>query len=126
MLESRGFGQIIRKWRKIFLVGGSFHVRINDTNSPYFVAGKGLKQGDPFPPILYNFVADVFSKTLSKAAQSNLIRGLLPGVVPGGVTSFQYVGDTIFFLVNDVSMAQNLKWLLTCFEQNVWDAYKLP
>jgi mannosylglycoprotein endo-beta-mannosidase len=39
-LESRGFGQIIRKWIKSFLVGGSFHVRINDTNSPYFVAGK--------------------------------------------------------------------------------------
>jgi hypothetical protein len=83
-------------------------------------------RGIPFPPILYNFVVDVFSKMLFKAAQNNLIRGLLPGVVPGGVISLQYVGDTILFLVNDVSMAQNLKWILTCFEQNVWDAYKLP
>jgi hypothetical protein len=48
MLESRGFGPVLRKWIRSFLVVGSFCVRIKDTYSPYFVARKGLKQGDPF------------------------------------------------------------------------------
>jgi mannosylglycoprotein endo-beta-mannosidase len=43
MLESRGFGHGIRNWIKSFLVGGSFCVRINDTNNSYFGARKGLK-----------------------------------------------------------------------------------
>jgi hypothetical protein len=44
MLASRGFGPIIRGWIRSFLFGGSFCVRVNDFNSPYFVVGKGLKQ----------------------------------------------------------------------------------
>jgi hypothetical protein len=98
MLESRGFGPTIRKWIRSLLVGASFCVRINDENGPFFKAGKGLKQGDPSSPILFNLVADVFSKMLSKAVAARLIRGLLPQVVPGGVISLQYADDTILFL----------------------------
>jgi hypothetical protein len=43
MLDSRGFGPILRGLIMNFLVGGSFRVRINDYNSFYFVAVKGLK-----------------------------------------------------------------------------------
>ena len=84
MLLSRGFGSIFRGWIKSMLIGGAFCVRINDENSSFFRAGKGLKHGDPSSPILFNLVADVFSKMLSKAAYAGLIRGLLPQVVPGG------------------------------------------
>jgi hypothetical protein len=116
MLASRGFGPKIRRWIQSFLVGGSSCVRINDTNGPYFKASRGLKQGDPCSPILFNLVADVFTKMLSKAASAGLIRGLLPQVVPGGVISLQYADDTILFLENNERMARNLKWFLSCFE----------
>ena len=97
--------------------GGSFCVRINDINNAYFVAGKGLKQGDPLSPILFDLVGDVFSKMLFKASQNQLIKGLLSDVIPGGVISLQYADDTILFLESDEDMAKKLKWLLTCFEQ---------
>jgi hypothetical protein len=54
---------------------------------------------------------------LFKAAQNGLIRGLLPGVIPGGVIGLQYADVVVLYLDNNISMAQNLKWLLTCFEQ---------
>ena len=75
------------RWIRSLLIGGSLCVRINDENSSYFKVGKGLKQGDPCSPILFNLVADVFSKMLFKAADVGLIRGLLPQVVDGGIIS---------------------------------------
>uniref|UniRef100_A0A8R7PZV3 Reverse transcriptase domain-containing protein n=1 Tax=Triticum urartu TaxID=4572 RepID=A0A8R7PZV3_TRIUA len=53
---------------------------------------------------------------LKKAASQNLISGLLPHVIPGGVVSLQYANDTILFLEKSVHKARNFKWLLSCFE----------
>jgi hypothetical protein len=117
MLKSRGFGVIWRYRIKALLRNSSFCVRLNDINSKYFMAGKGLKQGDPLSPILFNLIADVFSKILYKAADHNLICGLVPHAIPGGDISLQYADDTILFLQKDLGMARNLKWLLTLFEQ---------
>jgi hypothetical protein len=61
-------------------------------------------------------MSDVFTKMLAKAATSNLIQGLLPQVVHGGIVSLQYADDTIIFLEPDIHMARVLKWILTCFE----------
>jgi hypothetical protein len=65
--------------------GGSVGVRINECESHYFLTGKGLRQGDPLSPLLFNFVGDVFTRMLVKAAQQNLISGLLWDFRPGGV-----------------------------------------
>jgi hypothetical protein len=67
--------------------------------------------------LLFNLVADVFTKMLAKAASASLICGLLPQVVLGGIISLQFADDTILFLENSITMSRNLKWLLTFFEQ---------
>lgn len=54
---------------------------------------------------------------LVSASQHNLIRGLCPGFVPGGVTCLQYADNTILFVDNNHETAVNLKWILSCFEQ---------
>jgi hypothetical protein len=54
---------------------------------------------------------------LIKAKCNNLIRGLCPQLYPGGIINLQYADDTILFIENDVEMARNPKWVLTCFEQ---------
>lgn len=43
-------------------------IRINDENRSYFETGKGLRQGDPLSPLLFNIVADVFTKMLRRRA----------------------------------------------------------
>jgi hypothetical protein len=87
-------------------------VRINECESHYFLTEKGLRQGDPLSPLLFNFVGDVFTRMLVKAAQQNLISGLLRDFRPGGVFILQYADDTLLFLKNDIEKAKNLKWLL--------------
>jgi len=97
--------------------GSSICVRINEEGSSYFKAGKGLRQGDPLSPLLFNLVADVFTRMLIKAADQNLITGLMPEAFPGGIISLQYADDTQLFLENDLDKASNFKWLLACFEK---------
>ena len=116
MLQSRGFCPKWIAWIKCTLINSTFAVRINDTNGTYFVGGKGLKQGDPHSTLLFNLVADVFTKMLKKAASQDLISGLLPNIIPGGVVSLQYADDTILFLENSAHKARNFKWFLSCFE----------
>lgn len=83
----------------------------------FFLTGKGLKQGDPVSPLLFNLVVDVLTRMLVKATDKHLIRGLGQDLYPGGVISLQFADDTIMFVDGDPSLATNLKWTLTCFEQ---------
>jgi len=97
MLLSRDFGDTWVSWIMKLVKGGSLCVRINDENSSYFKPGKGLRQGDPLSPLLFNLVADVFTRMLMKVASTNLISGLLPHIIDAGVISLQYADDTLLF-----------------------------
>lgn len=85
VLHSRGFSP---KWIakiKSLVSNGSVGVRINDVSSEFFLSGKGLRQGAPASPLLFNLVADVFTRMLVKAASNNLIAGVFPKNNPSGV-----------------------------------------
>jgi hypothetical protein len=117
MLRSRGFGEVWRSWIRKVVRGGSICVRMNDVNGAYFKIGKGLRQGDPLSPLLFNLVANVFTRMLMKTSSEGLVTGLLPEVCAGGIISLQYADDTLLFLENNLDKARALKWMLTCFEQ---------
>jgi hypothetical protein len=108
MLDSRGFSPRWLKTLKSLLNKGSMGVRINDENSEFFLTSKGVRQGDPISPNLFNFMADVFTRMLIKAANHGHISGLMQSMTHTGVISLQYADDT---------PAINLKWLLSYFEQ---------
>jgi hypothetical protein len=112
LMEHRGFSPGFLNMIKSLLHKGSVGVRINDMNSDYFESTRGVRQGDPVSPILFNFVADVFTRMLIKAAGSNQLAGLLSSFCPSGVISMQYADDMLIFLEKKLESAMNLKWLL--------------
>jgi hypothetical protein len=116
MMSTRGFGSKWIGWIMKLVKCGSIAVRLNDRNSSYFKPGKGLRQGDHLSPLLFNFVADVFTRMLSRAANRGYITGLMTALYPHGVISLQYADDTLLFLGNDAQEACHLKWIIVCFK----------
>ena len=80
----------------------SVGVRINDCNSVFSETFKGVRQGDPASPMLFNLVADVFSRMLNKAAINNFLTGMMSNIFPQGIISLQYADDTLLFLENNL------------------------
>jgi acylphosphatase len=77
ILKARGFGEKMRGWIKNIVFGGSVSVLANGEESATFKTSKGLRQGDPLSPLLFNLVVDALTKMLSKAIGKGLVRGLL-------------------------------------------------
>jgi hypothetical protein len=112
MMVSRVFGGKWISWIMKMVKGGSIAVRLNDENSSFFKLGKGLRQGDPLSPLLFNLVVDIFTRVLIKAASKGHISGLMESMCPEGVISLQYADDTLLFLKHDLNAACHLKWLM--------------
>jgi hypothetical protein len=117
LMISRGFGRKWIGWIIKMVKGGSICIRINDVNSSYFRPGKGLRQGDPLSPLLFNMVVDVFTRMLSKAALKGYISSFMDDVYPGGVISLQYADNTLLFLSHNKKVVVYLKWIMIFFEK---------
>jgi hypothetical protein len=97
--------------------GGSVGIKVNDDIRPYFQTKRGLRQGDPMSPILFNIVADMLALLINRAKTDGQIRGVIPHLVDDGLSILQYADATIIFLDHDLEQAKNLKLLLCAFEQ---------
>jgi hypothetical protein len=83
----------------------------------YFQTKKGLRQGDPLSPILFNLVVDMLAIFIARAKEDGQIQGLIPHLVDDGLSILQYADDTIIFMEHDLEQAKHMKILLCAFEQ---------
>jgi hypothetical protein len=84
-LSIRGFNDKWCTWIKQVVSAGTVCVKINNKMGPYFVSHKGVRQGDPLSPILFNLVADCLTRMIREAQNKNIIRGLTENLIPKGV-----------------------------------------
>jgi len=78
---------------------------------------KGLRQGDPLSPILFNIVVDMLAILINRAKDEGQVSGVVPHLVDGSLSILQYADDTILFMDHDIEKATNMKMLLCAFEQ---------
>nr|AAT01371.1 hypothetical protein [Oryza sativa Japonica Group] len=57
-----------------------------------------------------------FKKAYDKAKDAGHLLGLVPHLVPGGLTHLQYADDTILFMTNSEENIVTVKFLLYCYE----------
>jgi exonuclease III len=116
-MRLKGFNPVWCNWIQQFIEKGSVGIRVNDDIGRYFQTKKGLRQGDPLSPILFNIVADMLAIMIQRAKADDQISGLIPHLVEGGISILQYADDTILFMDNDLDKALNMKLILCLFEQ---------
>jgi hypothetical protein len=95
---------------------GQTTIAVNGEVGHYFRNKRGVRHGDPISPLLFDFVVDALAAILDKANSAGHIQGVVPHLIPGGITHLQYVDDTMTLIQNDDLAIANLKFLLNSFE----------
>ena len=85
-LRMKGLAPKWIQWIKSFISGGRVAINVNDEVGPFFQTRKGLRQGDPLSPILFNLVADMLSIFINRAKVDNQLRGVVPHLFEGGLS----------------------------------------
>jgi len=116
-LRMKGFSHQWCEWVQKFTQGGNVNIKVNDQLGSYFQTRKGLRQGDPMSPILFNIVVDMLAIMIARAKEAAQVEGVIPNLIQDGLSILQYADDTVIFMSHDVEKAVNMKLLLTTFEQ---------
>jgi hypothetical protein len=62
-----GFNELWCSWVKKSLFEGTVSVKLNNEIGSYFQSAKGVRQGDPWSPTLFNLVAESLTKMVLRA-----------------------------------------------------------
>jgi len=94
----------------------SFFVLINGSASPFFHAGRGLRQGCPLSPLLFLLVAEGLSRALKDANKKGLIHGVQ--ISPNlQITHLLFEDDVLMFVSGSVREAGGLQEILSLFSK---------
>jgi hypothetical protein len=92
--------------------GGHVGMKVNDQVGKNFQTKKGVRQGDPLSPILFNIVVDMLAILIKRAKSKGQIEGVISHLVDDGLSILQYANDTILFMEHNLEKARNMKLLL--------------
>jgi hypothetical protein len=101
----------------LFYGGGHVGIKVYDIVGQNFQTKKGVRQGDPLSPLLFNIVVDMLAVIINKAKSKGQIKGVILDLTNDGLSILQYVNDTILFMEHNIDQTQNIKLLQSAFEQ---------
>lgn len=91
-------------------------VLVNGSPTPEFSLQRGLRQGDPLSPFMFNILGEFFHQLMEVAKEKGLIMGVKISTAMNNFTHLQFADDTIIFLSSDVDNVMNMKIILQCFQ----------
>ncbi|XP_038704727.1 uncharacterized protein LOC120000673 [Tripterygium wilfordii] len=115
MLEM-GFGARWRNWIRECISSAKVSVLVNGSPTKEFSMEKGIRQGDPLSPFLFNLAAEGLHQLLEKAEMSGLIKGIAVRKNGLRISHLQYADDTLIFLQAKEKYIQVAKRILRCYE----------
>lgn len=113
IMQARGFPVRWISWMQVLWTTSSSRVCINGEDSEPFRHKRGLRQGDPLSPMLFNIAVDVFQRMV-QAASAILDSPLSPKLTES-IIALQYVDDTAVVARADISCLITFKLVLRLF-----------
>ena len=90
------------------------NLKVNSQLGVNFQTKKGLQQGDPLSPILFNIVVDMLALMTARAKKVGQLQGVIPHLIDDGLSILQYADDTVIFMSYDIR------------RQLIWSSYIVP
>nr|XP_017256449.1 PREDICTED: uncharacterized protein LOC108226007 [Daucus carota subsp. sativus] len=111
--------QFDSKWihwiRKLF-DSSRVSILVNGSPTDEFHPTRGLRQGDPLSPLLFNLIGEALSCLLKSAHNSGLFNGVSVAGYPEKISHLQFADDIILFVANDSHSVRGIKATLKIFE----------
>ena len=97
MMMSMGFCERWRKWIYGCFSSATISILINGSPSRVFVPERGLRQGDPLTPFLFNIAAEGLTELMRTTISKNMFSSYQVGSQKEEINILQYADDTLFF-----------------------------
>nr|XP_017228424.1 PREDICTED: uncharacterized protein LOC108203774 [Daucus carota subsp. sativus] len=116
LLEKLNFSYDWIRWIKVILKSSKTSILVNGSPTREFSQERGLRQGDPLSPLLFDLVAQVLSCMIKKAEQLGIIDGVKISNSSEVITHLQYADDTVIFIRNSMKSVMGIKSILQGFQ----------
>ncbi|XP_028193184.1 uncharacterized protein LOC114378756 [Glycine soja] len=116
MMRRMGFSPKWIKWIEGCVKSASISVLVNGSPTIEFIPQRGLRQGDPLAPFLFNIAAEGLNGLMRRAVEYNLYKPFLVSANRVPINILQYADDTIFFGEAAKENVEAIKVILRSFE----------
>ncbi|KAL4318837.1 hypothetical protein GQ457_18G015900 [Hibiscus cannabinus] len=116
VMKKMGFGSRWCSWIQDCISSTMISVLVNGSSTKSFNISRGLRQGCPLSPILFNLVAEALSSLLHKAVSCGLFNGIQVGNDSVEISHLQFADDLIIFCRDNESQIRNIVRILRGFE----------
>ena len=120
LLQQCGFSEKWGKWTRCCISTVKFSILINGCPSDFFGSSRGLWQGDPLSPFLFDIVMEALSHMLVAATTTGQFLGFTVGNATGSlmtVSHLLFADDTLIFCDADNNHITALHGILSRFKE---------
>lgn len=93
-------------------LGGQIAISINGEVGHFFHNKQGLRQGDPFSLILFNFVVYAFAVMFDEAKVVGHLKGVVSHLIPAGLSQLWYTNNNMLLFQPDIHNIATVKLIL--------------
>nr|GEX50686.1 RNA-directed DNA polymerase, eukaryota [Tanacetum cinerariifolium] len=114
-MKQMGFSAKWISWISGCLQSASISVLVNGSPTSEFHMERGLRQGDPLSPLLFNIVSKALQITILEACDKGVFKGVSLNDGETNLPLLQYADDALLFCDWSLSNIRNSIRILKCF-----------